>query len=128
MLYVYKQFTMPANATGVDVQLSVVDANGNFRNIGTATTDISGTYSFQWTPDIPGKYTVLSNFAGSGAYYGSYSQAAFGVDAAPATPTPSPAPVASVADQYFIPAIAGLFVFVAIIGAIMILLMLRKRP
>jgi hypothetical protein len=40
-------------------------------------------------------------------------------------PTPTAAP--SMADQYFIPAIAGLFVFVAIIGVI-IILVLRKRP
>ena len=85
MLYVYKQFTMPASATGVDVQLSVVDANGNFRNIGTATTDMSGTYGLQWTPDIPGKYTVIATFAGSGAYYASYDQATIGVDEAAPT-------------------------------------------
>jgi hypothetical protein len=33
----------------------------------------------------------------------------------------------SIADLYFVPAMAGLFVFVAIIGAL-IILMLRKRP
>ncbi len=43
MLYVYKQFNMPTTATGVDVVLSVVDANGNFREIGTVQTDTSGT-------------------------------------------------------------------------------------
>ena len=42
MLYVYKQFEMPTNATGVPVTISVVDANGNFREIGTTTSDSSG--------------------------------------------------------------------------------------
>jgi hypothetical protein len=36
--------------------------------------------------------------------------------------------VQSTADMYFVPAIAGLFVFVAIIGVVLALLVLRKRP
>ena len=89
MLYVYKQFEMPTNATGVPVTISVVDANGNFREIGTTTSDSTGSYSLSWMPDIAGKYTVIATFAGSKAYYGSYDQAAFVVDAAAATPTPA---------------------------------------
>jgi hypothetical protein len=46
---------------------------------------------------------------------------------AQATPTPVVTPAPSIADQYFIPAIAGLFVFIAIIGVV-IILVLRKRP
>lgn len=126
MGYVYKQFVRPADATGVDVMLSVVDANGNYREIGTATTDSSGEYSLQWTPDIEGKYTVIATFAGSGAYYASYDQTAIGVDAA--APTPTAAPQQSMADLYFVPAIAGLFVLVIIVGVVLALLMLRKRP
>ena len=126
MGYVYKQFVCPTNATGVDVMLSVIDANGNYREIGTATTDSSGEYSLQWTPDIEGKYTVIATFAGSGAYYASYDQTAIGVDAP--TPAPTAEPVQSNADMYFVPAIAGLFVLVIIIGVVLALLMLRKRP
>jgi hypothetical protein len=129
MLYVYKQFTMPASATGVDVQISVVDANGNFRNIGTATTDISGTYNLQWTPDIPGRYTVLATFAGSGAYYSSYAQTAIGVDAPPVTPTPSPtANTTTAADLYLLPGIAAIIVAIAVVGAILALLVIKKKP
>ena len=61
MEYVYMQQPKPANTTGVPVTLSVIDANGNLRDIGTTTTDSHGFYSFQWTPDIPGKYTVYRN-------------------------------------------------------------------
>jgi hypothetical protein len=129
MLYVYKQFTMPASATGVDVQISVVDSNGNFRNIGTATTDISGTYNLHWTPDIPGKYTVIATFAGSGAYYASYSQAALGVDAPAVTPAPSPTPdTTTAADLYLLPGIAAIIVAIAVVGAILALLVTKKRP
>jgi hypothetical protein len=128
MDYVYMQKPRPTDTTGVQVTLSVVDANGNYRNIGTTTSDADGYYSLNWTPDITGKYTVFASFAGTEAYYPSHAVTSFAVDAAPATPTPSPEPVASVADQYFIPAIAGLFVLVAIIGVVLIMLMLRKHP
>ena len=128
MGYVYKQFVRPTNATGVDVMLSVIDANGNYREIGTATTDSSGEYSLQWTPDIEGKYTVIATFAGSGAYYASYDQTAIGVDAAAPTPAPTAEPVQSTADMYFVPAVAGIIVAIAIVGAILAILLLKKRP
>lgn len=128
MLYVYKQFTKPMDAVGVDVDLSVVDANGNFRSIGSATTDVSGKYSLQWTPDIPGKYTVFATFAGSGAFFGSSDQSAFCVDSAPdATVAPTPEP-AKVSEMYFVPAIAGLFVLIIVVAIVMVVLLLRKRP
>ena len=50
---VYMQQPMPTNATGVPVTFSVVDSNGNYRQIGTTTSDASGTFAFTfWTPDI----------------------------------------------------------------------------
>jgi len=52
MGYVYQQQPEPTNFTGVQVQLAVLDSNGNHYAIGTATTDQSGTYSLRWTPDI----------------------------------------------------------------------------
>ena len=117
----------PTNATGVPVVLSVVDANGNYRDIGTTTTDLDGFYSFTWTPDIEGKYTVYASFAGSESYWPSHAVTAFAVDPAASTPAPTQPAQPSMADQYFIPATAGLFIFVAIIGVV-IILMLRKRP
>ena len=64
MSYVYEQFVKPTNVQGVNVEISVIDSNGNLRTIGTATSDASGTYSLAWTPDIAGKYTVIATFAG----------------------------------------------------------------
>jgi hypothetical protein len=117
---------MPTNVTGIPVSIDVVDANGNYRNIGTATSDASGEFSLMWTPDISGKYTVIASFAGSESYYGSYAQTAFGVDEAPpATSQPTPAP-ASVADQYMLPGIAAIIVAIAIVGAVLAIL-IRKR-
>ncbi len=127
MEYVYQQQNKPANATGVEVYLTVIDANGNYRYIGTAVSDASGTYSLQWTPDITGKYTVIASFTGTNAYYGSTAETAFAVDGPAATGTPQPTQPATAADLYFIPAIAGLFVAIIVVGLLTIL-MLKKRP
>jgi hypothetical protein len=126
MGYIYQQKPMPTNFAGVEVTLSVIDANGNYRAIGTATTDETGSYSLQWTPDITGKYTVTATFAGTNGYWPSFAKTSFAVDPAPATPAPTEPPPESMADQYFIPAIAGLFVFIAVVG-IAIIAVLRKR-
>jgi hypothetical protein len=129
MTYVYKQFTRPSTAVGVDVTLNVVDANGNFREIGTTTTDTSGTYALNWKPDIPGKYTVLATFAGTGAYYGSFDQTAIFVDESPVTPSPTPVThTETAADLYLLPGIAAIIIAIAVVGAVLALLVIRKRP
>jgi FOG: WD40-like repeat len=126
MLYVYKQFEQPTNATGVPVVISVVDSNGNFRQIGTATSDSTGYYSFNWTPDISGKYTVYATFAGSKAYYGSSATNSFVVDDAPAAPTPQATAAPSMADQYFVPATAVIVVLIVIVLALLVFMMMKK--
>lgn len=127
MEYLYMQQAKPINAVGVPVTLSVVDSNGNYREIGTTTTS-EGFFTFNWKPDIDGAYTVYASFAGSESYWPSHAITSFAVDPAPATPAPTAAPVQSMADLYFIPAIAGLFVAIILVGAILALLFLRKRP
>ena len=128
MGYVYQQKPLPSSFTGVDVTINVLDSNGNYRSIGTATTDATGSYSLQWKPDIPGKYTVFASFAGTNSYWPSSSETSFAVDPAPpahATPTPAPQ---SASDMYFVPAVAGLFVAIFVVGALLALLLLRKHP
>jgi hypothetical protein len=128
MGYVYQQKPMPTSFKGVPVTIDVLDSNGNYRNIGTATTTSSGTYSLIWTPDISSSYQVIATFHGTNGYWGSYSQATFDVMNAPATTTaPTSTPVSN-SEQYFVPAIAGLFVLVIVGFAVLALLMLRKRP
>ena len=51
---VYQQQAMPADITGVPITLSVLDANNNYRTIGTTTSNALGTFGYTWTPDIPG--------------------------------------------------------------------------
>jgi hypothetical protein len=128
MGYVYQQQGKPSNFTGVPVTINVLDSNGNYRTIGTATTDATGSYSLTWTPDIPGNFTVFANFEGTNGYWPSSSETTFNMMNAPAaTATPTPTPT-SVADMYFVPAIAGLFVVIIVGLAVLALLMLRKRP
>jgi hypothetical protein len=127
MLYVYKQFEMPTNTTGVPVTISVLDSNGNYRTIGTTTSDSTGDYSFNWVPDIPGKYTVIATFPGSHAYYGSYDQTAFVVDETHATASPQPEQAPSAADLYFLPATAAIVVLIVIVLALLVIMM-RKKP
>ena len=88
MGYVYQQKPLPTTFAGVEVTISVIDANQNYRTIGTTTTDASGTYGLQWTPDIEGKYTVIASFAGTNGYWPSKAQTYFAVDPTQATPTP----------------------------------------
>ena len=124
MEYVYMQFPRPKEATGVPVTIDVIDSNGNYRNIGTTTSDASGIFSFAWQPDIAGSYTVIATFDGSNAYYPSYAQTTFVVDEAAATPAPYPVTSLPPTETYIIG--TGIAIIAAI--AIATLLILKKRP
>jgi hypothetical protein len=127
MEYLYMQQPLPTDATGVEVLIDVVDSNGNYRNIGKTTSDCYGFYSFEWQPDIPGKYTVVATFAGSESYYASYSETAFTVAEAPLPPVEEPVQT-TVSETYFVPAVAGIIVVLIVGFALVAMLLLRKRP
>jgi len=128
MEYVYMQQPCPANVIGVPVSIDVFDSNGNYRNIGTATSDGSGTFAFTWTPDIPGDFTVIATFAGSESYYPSNAETHFYASAAPTVaPTATPqSNLVTTADLMTYIAVAAIAIIIAI--AIATVLMLRKRP
>jgi hypothetical protein len=124
---VYEQQSMPTNVTGVPVTLSVIDSNGNNRQIGTTTTNALGTFGFNWTPDITGNYTVIATFAGSGSYYGSSAQTYFHASS-PQTPAPTAAPLADVATNANLMTFMAIGVIAIIIAiAVVGLLLLRKH-
>ncbi len=126
---VYMQQPMPTNATGVPVTVNVVDSNGNYRTIGTATSNIYGTYSLTWTPDIPGNYTVIANFAGTQSYYPSSAATAFYASAPAATPAPTAATASNLATTSdLMLGIAIIALIIIVIGAILVVLTLKKRP
>jgi hypothetical protein len=124
MEYLYEQQAMPTNAKGVEVTLDAVDPNNNYIHIGTATSDTSGTYSYMFTPEVPGKYTIIATFAGSKSYWSSYAETAIGVSEAPPAPAaPEPAPAQPPLDMYLLYATIAIIIAVAIAT----LLLLRKK-
>jgi protocatechuate 3,4-dioxygenase beta subunit len=128
MAYLYQQKPKPTNATGVTVNLAVIDANNNYRTIGTTTSDITGAFSYVWQPDIAGKYTLIATFPGSEAYYSSSTETAFAVTEPPGSTTQPTAQPVSLADAYFLPMIISMIIGFVVVVGLLLLLLLRKRP
>ncbi len=126
MEYVYMQQPCPNNATGVPLTISVLDSNGNFRQIGSTTSDASGMFSFTWTPDITGDYTVVANFAGTESYYPSSAETSFYAGDPAATASPYPQITLPPTEMYIAAAAAAMIVAIAIVGVV-ILMAVKKR-
>ncbi len=128
MEYLYMQQPKPTDTIGVPVSLDTIDPNGNLVHIGDVTSDTHGNYGYTFTPKIPGTYQIIATFAGTNSYGSSSATTYLGIaEASAPTATPTQLPT-SVADTYFVPAIAGLFVLIIIVLIVVVLLMLRKRP
>ena len=126
MAYVYMQKPRPKNATGVEVTIDVLDSNGNYRPIGKTTSDANGFYSFQWEPDIEGKYTVTATFQGSASYWPSHAETAFVVNEVAPTPTAQPAVALPPTEMYILGATAAI-IFAIAIGFAVTVIVLKKR-
>jgi hypothetical protein len=118
----------PPDCIGVPVTLTAVDPNGNAINIGTVTSDTSGSFAYQWTPTTAGMYTIYATFTGSNSYYSSYAETHATVSTTP-TVSPTPTPVSGLATTssvmtYIIIAAIAIIIAIAIVGA----LILRKHP
>ncbi len=130
MEYVYEQQLLPANSSGVPITISVLDANNNYRVIGTTTSNTMGTFAYTWTPDIPGAFTIYANFEGSNSYYP--SSAAIQINAAtPAQPTSTTTAQTNVATTgdlmtYILAAAIAIIIAIAIVG-VLIVMSIRKR-
>ncbi len=128
MEYMFENQIKPSNATGVPVSIDAIDPNHNFVHIGDATSDIYGNYGLSYTPEVPGTYQIVASFAGSKAYSASSSSTYLTVGSEPTSTPAATAQPQSIADMYFVPAIVGLLVAIIIVGVVLALLMLRKRP
>ena len=127
MQYVYQQKPRPDNTTGVQVKLSVIDGNNNYREIGTATSNDDGFFSLTYTPDIAGTYSVYASFEGSDSYWPSHAVSSFAVDEA--APTPSSNPAVAIPDNQTMILGVGIAIIVAIaISFAITILQLKKRP
>ncbi|MDR1992051.1 MAG: PQQ-binding-like beta-propeller repeat protein [Nitrososphaerota archaeon] len=126
MNYLYQQQPKPNNATGVPVILSVVDGNDNYREIGQVISDANGFYSFNWKPDIAGKYTVYALFAGSESYYSSNAVTAFTVDDVAPAESNEPQVSNPPTELYFAVSTAAIIIAIAVVGAVL-LMAVKKR-
>ena len=128
MGYVYQQQAAPANFTGVPVNLYVLDANNNYRQIGTATTNANGMFTFTWTPDITGDFTVFAAFAGTKGYWPSSDTTSF-TAMPPAAASPTATPLSDVASQNTLTyGLVAIVIVIIVIGAVLAVLVTRKRP
>jgi hypothetical protein len=131
MEYLYMQQLKPTNATGVPVSIDAIDPNGNQVHLGDTHSNANGQYAFLADQSMltagAGIYTISATFSGSNSYFSSSAETIMAYDLPAATVTPAGVP-ATVADLYFVPAIAGLFVLIIVVLALLVILMLRKRP
>jgi len=126
MEYVYMQKPRPTDATGVEVTLSVLDSNNNYREIGKTTSNSDGFFTFNWAPDIEGQYKVYASFAGSESFWPSHAVTSFVAEPAPAEepPVETPPDMTGTLVTY---ATIAIIITIIIVGAVT-MLVLRKRP
>jgi len=128
MATLYEDQPIPTDVTGVPVTVYVQDANGNYRSIGTTTTDASGMFTLNWAPDISGSYIVYATFEGSDGYFGSSAETSFYAMEAP-TQAPTATPIANMVTTsdlmtYIAAAVIAIIIAIALVG----FLILRKHP
>jgi hypothetical protein len=128
MEYVYMQQPMPTNTTGVPIQFSVVDSNGNTRTIGSTISNPEGGFTFNWTPDITGPYTVTASFPGTQSYFSTSAQTTIyaGSHSTSSASNNQGTGQTSTADTYFIPAIVGIAIILIVI-LVLLAVLLRRR-
>jgi hypothetical protein len=121
MLYVYKQFPRPANATGVWVKLDAINVyTGEYIDIGGTHTDpYSGMFTVSWNPPKEGLWWIIASFPGSKSYWPSFAETSIAVTAAPAAPPAAP----TTTDITIIAAIA----IAIIIGIANLAIILKKK-
>jgi hypothetical protein len=107
MEYLKMQKPMPMSATGVPVTLHATGPDGKEAAIGQVTSDMSGTYSFLWTPPDQGVYKVTATFSGSDSYGSSYAETTFGVSTASSSSSAS-------IDLYIIAATVVILIAIAV--------------
>ena len=124
MEYLHMQHTVPADVKGVSVSIDIVDPNSNFFHIADVTTDgYSGTFGYEWEPDVPGLYTVTATFMGDDSYGSSFATTYVSVaDAPAATPTPDIQPAPD-----YTPLLYGILVVGIIAILLLLVMMFRKR-
>ncbi|XHH08027.1 MAG: PQQ-binding-like beta-propeller repeat protein [Candidatus Bathyarchaeia archaeon] len=118
-----------ATMTGVPVKLTAIDPNCNIIDIGETTTDAYyGTFSYPWTPDMEGQYTIIASFDGDDSYGSSSASTGIVVGTTSATSTPTTSGTGDSSTNTTIMTVTiGMGIAVIIAIAIATVLILRKR-
>jgi hypothetical protein len=75
--------------TGVPVALCAIDSDGNYIDIGTATTEgYYGTFGLAWTPPDESTYKIIASFEGDDSYGSSGAATYVSVGPAPSPGQP----------------------------------------
>jgi len=127
MEFLYMQKPCPDSANGVPVSITATHSDGTNYQIGTVTSDLSGSYAVMWTPPKEGIYTITASFDGSDSYWPSYSTTNIGVGTAPSgsvTPSEPVNPDNQIeTNVYILAAVAAIIVIVATLAVVI----LRRR-
>jgi hypothetical protein len=124
MEYLHMQSDIPDNVIGVPVSIDAVDPNGNVVHIGDTTSDMSGTFSYAWTPTISGNYKISATFMGDESYGSSWAETHAVVTQASVTTAPTETTITMPPFELYTIGSA-----VAVIFAIAVaVLLLKKKP
>jgi hypothetical protein len=129
MEFLHMQKPIPSGyiVKGVPISLRAIDENGGVTEIGTVTSDVSGSFKCAWTPPNEGLYTITATFSGDDSYGSSWAETGLSVGPAPTTPT-TYSPQASTLDYTMTIIYSAIGIVVAVVIAIAIaVLILRKR-
>jgi outer membrane protein assembly factor BamB len=131
MDYLYGQnatlINNPPAVKGVPVTLLAVGSDGSYTEIGTTTSDSSGTFIQKWVPTKADTYKITASFVGSESYYSSWAEGGIVVDPANPTQTSNPQ-VTTVDNTPILYTIVGSAIAILIAVALVGLLLYRKRP
>lgn len=116
----------PTKVTGVPVAINIVDSNGDYRQIGSVTSNYDGFFSLNRKPDIEGQHTVYASFGGSAAYWLSHVIPSFAVDNQN-QPQHQPNHLRSATDINMLPKIIAIIVSILLVCVGLALLVVIKR-
>jgi hypothetical protein len=111
--------------TGVPVSIDAIDPNGNNIHIGDTASDVSGTFSYTWTPTIAGNYKITATFAGTNSYGSSsaetHANVANAQTATTTTSTAAPLDIATTTDimMYIVAVGIAIIIAIAIVGIVL---------
>jgi hypothetical protein len=130
MDYMYGQnatlLNHPPAANGVPVTLLAVGSDNSLTEIGTATSDSSGTFTFKWTPAKADAYKITASFAGSESYFASWAATGLAVDPVHET-SENNEPATTTDNMPILYGIAAAAIAIIIAIALAVIILLRKR-